>query len=78
MTVILTHKGGAGLAEGVHDIIGDDLNVQCSAGGGHDDGAQAVDGGLDDDVGDGKDGALDTGRQADANDLPEAAPVDGE
>ena len=77
-TVILPHKGGTGLAEGVHDVVGHDLDVQRSAGGGHDDGAQAVDGGLDDDVGDGEDGALDAGRQADAQDLPEAAPVDGE
>lgn len=42
-TVILPHKGGARLAEGVEDVVGDDLDVVYRTGDRHEHGAQAVD-----------------------------------
>ena len=65
---VLPHEGGAGLAEGVEDIVSEDFNIVGCAGGCHHDGSQAVDGGLDYDVGGGKHSALDSGRQADLKD----------
>ena len=74
--MVLPHKGGAGLAKAVEQVVAHVLQAHGRAGGSHDLGAQAVDGGLDDDVCDGKDGALDTGGQANLDDALEGDGVD--
>ena len=76
--VVLADKGRARLAEGVEHVVGDDLDVERGARGGHDDGAEAVDGRLDDDVRHREDRALNTGRQTDAHDLAEDGGVDAQ
>ena len=47
-SIVLPGEGGAGLAERVEHVVGDDFDVERGAGGGHDNGAETVDGGLDD------------------------------
>ena len=70
--MVLPHKGGAGLAKAVEQVVAHILQAHGGARCRHDLGAQAVDGGLDDDVGDGKDGALDAGGQANLDDALES------
>ena len=74
----MSHKGGAGLAKAVEQVVAHILQAHSGAGCRHDLGAQAVDGGLDNDVGDGKDGALDAGGQAYSDDALEGDGVDGQ
>ena len=77
-SIVLPGEGGAGLAERVEHVVGDDFDVERGAGGGHDNGAETVDGGLDDDVGHGEHRALHAGGQSDAQDLTQGEPVDAE
>jgi len=73
---VLPGEGGAGLSEGVDDIVDDHFQIERGGGGRHHIRAQPVDGGLDADVGDGKQRALQPGGQADAHDLAQQLPVD--
>ena len=76
--MVLSHKGGTGLAKAVEQVVTHVLQAHGGAGCSHDLGAQTVDGGLDDDVGDGKDGALDAGGQAYSDDALEGDGVDSQ
>ena len=73
---ILPNKGGAGLAEGIQNVIGDNFYIKRRAGRRHNHRAQAVDGGLNDDIGNGEHRALQSGGQADAQNAPQTLPVD--
>ncbi len=74
--VVLAYKGGAGLTEGIKQVIYKDLNVVGSAGSSDHKGSKAVDRRLDHYVCNVKDSALDTGWKSDLQDFYETAPVD--
>ena len=74
-TVVLPHKGRAGLAERVEYIVGKHLDIERCAGCRHDHRAKAVDGRLDYDIGESEHGTLNTGGQTDFHDPPQSGPV---
>ena len=72
---ILAHKSGGRQTQGLHRQ--DDELVQLAVGGpaGHTVQAEEVDVGLDEDIGEGGDGHLQGGGHANADNLPQDAPV---
>ena len=73
--VVLPHKGGAGLTEGVEHVVSGDLDVVSCTGCRNHYRTKTVDGRMHNDVGEGKDGALDTGGQPDLNDFGKVGAV---
>ena len=73
---VLADEGGAGLAEGVENVVGEDFYVVGCAGRCHDDGSQTVDSRLDHNICYGEYCSLNSGRQADLKNTAEACGVD--
>ena len=74
--VVLSHKGGGGLAEPVHKAVDVELDDHPGRSSSHHSGSQAVQGGLDHHVAHGEHHALDAGRKPDLDDVPELHPAE--